>query len=175
MLPSFLIDNQPNRCLSNTEFFRSGAIAKAVKSFLIIFSYFKYYCIGKLGGLGFFSFLMKTPAFFVHISHIVSLRSDKKMGWINAQRNVASMKNMLFFFYLSIMDFPRKTMGTHKNSSWSSLNIYMTIPGASGSTLPGPAGFSFFNKFPESYFNGDWFGTGLHPIHLPNIRECVNA
>lgn len=96
-----------------------------------------------------------TPIFPKHISHIVGMRSKKKMVWPHADRIVAMMTNMKFVVKNTVSKFVRKTMGIFLHNDSLIVNKEPSVGDAFSSsfTNPNPAFGSFSNFAPEAFFN----------------------
>lgn len=157
MFPGFSFNYIKCSCLANGEFFCNFSVCNHIG---MIFSYFSYDILRELCLSVFFTlrryafrsmnFTERISPFFKGISHIIFLCSGKKMFGIYAGRHIASMTNIMSFFYGPVKKFVGKTMGIyyplffrkHKHSVTSS----------SFSVFPDPATIRFYYVLPESIF-----------------------
>ncbi|MEK7111908.1 MAG: hypothetical protein AAB875_01135 [Patescibacteria group bacterium] len=89
------------------------------------------------------------PSLFDGILRIVLQGSEKKMHWIYAKGNIATMENTYLFRDWPIMQYPRRSVGAGCMGINTGCSIAHTIFGSD----PHPASFRLSNKPPKSILN----------------------
>lgn len=105
-----------------------------------------------------------------HISHIVSLSSNKKVFWINARTVITRMTNLLSSFYWAVLEFKGKPM-SHDRPSVSGIKEAvrkLSAPRFLTITCPIPTfrWRPYVYKTPKSFLWG--LGWGWHVTGVPN-------
>ena len=138
MRPTLTITGSPHCVFANKKFLHKFGYfhARASKP-----SYFSNFLRGK--------FSRASSFLFCHISHIVFLRSYKKMFWIKAWRVITMMQNMEFAFYIeSIVNCLTKT----RNRKFPSINSLNSISPTSPTSRPFPAPIFCYFTVPQKMF-----------------------
>lgn len=160
MLPGLPLKNRPNSAMGNSISFCDLAGRD------IIFLEIKY---GENIFFGQFRqimvFAMSNTAFFGAILHVLLGRTNEKVARVNAKSVITRMANIKTRWDWSFMDLPRCSM-RNRRPTWVVIKIKHAISGLFGYIAnPKPTLTSFFNFWPESFFNS--FGGGA--LHMDNV------
>lgn len=150
MLPRFEVPNIIYGFVMNVETFRNGDISNTfIKKSLYFFNFLRT------------QFSMEMPIskgmskFFNAIVYIFKMCPYAEMTRIYACWNIARVHNFFTFWDRPLVEFIRKTVCKF----WYSTRMakYAIPKTASSPSRPQPAGFCFFNFFPESFLDWDSF------------------
>jgi len=102
------------------------------------------------------SFAYARAALRGHVSHVLQLRSQKKMFWIHARRIITTVKHAHLLRKISVMNFIREAMGRDESTvSFTNADFSVPMNGLGG--RPKPAGPSLFDLVPKSLLDGSLF------------------
>lgn len=151
MSPSFPTNNFHDGSRMNGIFFCQHITFRAIRIFFPNFYYLTF------NQLGFLSVLFK------HVHGVFMSSSEEKMGWIYAQPVVTCMANAKMFFYVSIIEPKRNSMGKLRSlfslGSWIKKN-HSSISVFHFCASPYPTFFSFIKFRIKSALNS------LHYLEL---------
>lgn len=90
------------------------------------------------------------PVLLPSIGHIVEMRPEKQMLWVDAQRHIAPMTDKLTFRNRAICQFPGEAMGHDADSIWRRHQVESPISlGVEVFAGPQPAGVGFIDETPK--------------------------
>lgn len=169
MTPAFSFDYFENCHRADIEFFGKAYASKSSYTLFVGIPYFfdllfRQYAIPVVRSFFYSIFIFS-------IFHVVDLSSNKKMFWINARRCVTLMQNIHSFFYFTVREFIRKSVGVFLFFNSISMIRYNSVAFCVTAS-PQPARRSFFDIFPETIFYRDLF---THSNSIVLFGDKVNG
>jgi hypothetical protein len=157
MIPNSSMQDTPDVTLGNVEHFSESILPVNHRVSNVGFPYFQDIFLGQNMVIGAFAINMSiTPS---PIFHVVHLRSDIKMFWINTKRIVALMQNRFSFWYRTITENPSSPM----RSSAFLIELTYTVTKLMASlSCPVPTLIRFFNVGPKT------------PLWMPRTLSAKN-
>ena len=169
MFPGFSINNMTNCSFAD---FIHNRYALIFHALMVKFSNFQYILFRQLRVSILCSYSWIISTLLHHISHVISLRTQKKMGRITARRIVALMQAAQPIWNFSIDEFPRKSM---------CLIIFILYFHVAISTfmfdrgpIPAIIRATLVNFFPESILK-EWGESGIIVHDVSSLLAGVQA